>query len=320
MNWELLIRHVNGESTAEEIAAVDAWLNEKAENKIILKQLQQKQKQLTQPVKADVIHTEWVKVIDRVFESPKQEKGGRISPMFRLISIAATVLLACCITWYAIRTNETVTNEIVTVKTIKERRRVALPDGSVIYLAPNSILQVSGTFNQKTREVALAGEAFFDVKHSVRKSFIIHTANNLKVNVLGTSFNVYSRKGVDEEIKVATGLVGLVHGASTIFLKAGEQGNYSLATQQAGKSRVNIQDASSLQNGTLYFHNSNAAEIAQKIERYYNVQVTVAQSAKQQAAFSGEMKDYGVTKVLDGLGYATGIRYRFTNKNSILLY
>ncbi|AMR31253.1 hypothetical protein A0256_07335 [Mucilaginibacter sp. PAMC 26640] len=320
MNWELLIRHVNGESTTEEIAEVDAWLNEKAENKLILKQLQQKQKQLTQPVKEDAIHTEWVKMLDRVFESPKQVGEAKIKPLFRLLSIAATLLLACCITWYAVNTNKKIANEIVTVKTTLERRQVTLPDGSAVYLAPNSTLKVSGAFGQKTRELTLTGEAFFDVKHDGKKSFIIHTANNLKVNVLGTSFNVYSRKGVNEEVKVATGLVGLVYGKSTIFIKAGQQGNYTLATQQASKTRVNIQDASSLQNGTLYFHNSRAEEIARKIERYYNVQVSVAQSAKKQAAFSGEMKDYGVTKLLDGLGYATGIRYRFTNKNSILLY
>ena len=320
MNWELLIRYVKGESTAAENIEVEGWVNEKTENKIILKQLELKYKQLNQPVKEEFVHAEWVKLLDRVFENPKEEEKSKITRLFRRLSIAATVLVACCVTWYTLRNTGTVKNEVVVIKTVKERRQIQLPDGSTVYLAPNSILQVSETFGQKNRELSLTGEAFFDVKHDAKKSFIIHTANNLKVNVLGTSFNVYSRKGTNEEVKVATGLVGLVAGNSTLFLKAGEQVNYLLASHKAYKTHVNIADASSLQNGTLYFNNSNAVEIAQKIQRYYNIKVEVAPSAKRHAGFSGEMKDYGIAKLLYGLRFATGIHYRFKNENTILLY
>ena len=320
MNWEMLIRYVRGESTAAENTEVEGWINEKTENKIILKQLELKHKQLNQPVKDEVVHTEWVKLLDRVFESPKEEEKTKTIKVFRLLSIAATVLVACCITWYTLKNTDNVKNQVVVIKTTKERRQIQLPDGSTVYLAPNSILQVSGTFGQKARELSLTGEAFFDVKHDAKKSFIIHTANKLKVNVLGTSFNVYSRKGLNEEVKVAMGLVGLVTGKSTLLLKAGEQGNYFLTSRKAYKTHVNIADASSLQNGTLYFNNSNATEIAQKIQRYYNIQVEVAPSAKQHPGFSGEMKDYGIAKLLYGLRFATGIHYKFKNENTILLY
>jgi len=322
MNWELLIRHIKAECTAEESSEVQAWLDEKPENKILLKQLEQKHKQLNQPLKDEVVHNEWTKVLDRIFEAPKPEEKPMVVRLFRLLSIAATVLVACCVTWFALKTNtnKNVTAEAVVIKTIKERRQVQLPDGSSVYLAPNSTLHVSGTFGKKTRELTLTGEAFFDVKHDAKRAFIIRTANNLKVNVLGTSFNVYSRKGVNEEIKVATGLVGFVAGTSTHFIKAGEQLNYFLTSRQANKSAVNVQDALSLQNGTLYFNNNNAAEIAAKLQRYYNIEVEVAHSAQKHPRFSGEMKDYGIAKLLDGLGFATGIRYKFKTPNSILLY
>lgn len=322
MNWELLMRYVNAEATAEEMAAVEAWVSEKAENKIILKQLQLKQKQLAQPVSDDVVHNEWVKVLDRVFEqtTPSQQKG-KVTRLFGLLGIAATVLIACCVTWYSLRIQHDSTNNApVIVKTIKERRQVQLPDGSVVYLAPSSNLVISSSFGGKTREVTLTGEAFFDVKHNAQKSFIVQTANNSKVNVLGTSFNVYSRRGVDEEVKVATGLVGVVNGKTTTMLKAGEQLDYALANAKINKTRVNVSDAASLQNGVLYFNNSNAAQIAQKITRYYNIKVEVAASANKHSGFSGEMKDYGLAKMLDGLHYATGIKYRFKNENSILIY
>lgn len=318
MNWELLIRYVNNEATEQEIETVQAWLEERTENKLILKQLQAKQAQATEPVKDDVVQNEWTKLLDRMFEEPGSKKKG-INKLYTITGIAATVLLACFLGWFGMR-NNTKTSSPVLVKSLTERREVILPDGSEVFLAPNSSLQISGVFNADKREVTLTGEAFFNVKHDTKKSFIITTSNHLKVNVLGTSFNVYSRKGANEQVKVATGLVGVVAGNGTTLLKAGEQLQYALTTKAVTKSRVDLRDAQSLQNGTLYFNNSSIAQVAEKLHRYYNVDVQVAQSAAKHGAFTGEMKDYGITQVLDGIGFATGIKYKFINKQTILLF
>jgi transmembrane sensor len=320
MNWELLIRYVNQESTDAENAEVIAWLDGKAENKFILKQLQAKRKKSAQPVKPEVVHAEWVKVLDRIFESPKTEEKPKNFRLLSLLSIAATLLVVCCITWYLAGTDKKNAPQAIIVKTTTERRQVQLPDGSVVYLAPNSGMVIAGNYAQKARELQITGEAFFNVKHNTARPFIVHTANNLKVNVLGTSFNIYSRKGGNEEVKVATGLVGLVTPKATVFIKAGEQADYIQANALVKKGLVNVHDAESLQNGILYFKNSNIDQIAAKITRYYNVQVSVEPSALKHPNFSGEMKDYGITKMLDGLSYATGIRYKIKSQNSILLY
>ena len=319
MNWEILIRYVNHEASEKEVAEIEAWLNERPQNKLILKQLELKQNQLNQPLKDEVVHAEWVKVLDRIFENPQQQKP-KVKKLYSLIGIAAAVLLACFINLFSLQNNYKAASENIVVNTTSERRQVQLPDGSMVYLAPNSNLRVSGDFGRKKRELSLTGEAFFDVKHDAKKPFIVSTANNLKVNVLGTSFNVYSRKNINEEIKVAKGLVGVVHAKSTTFLKAGEQLNYSLTNNVARKSRVDGRDATSLQNGTLYFSKSTTKQIAEKLERYYNIHIQVAPSAIKNHAFSGEINDYGIARVLDGIGFVTGTKYKFTNPNTILLY
>jgi transmembrane sensor len=319
MNWEILIRYVNHEASEKEVAEIEAWLNERPQNKLILKQLELKHNQLNQPLKDEVVHAEWVKVLDRIFESPQQQKP-KVKKLFSLIGIAAAVLLACFINLFSLNNNYKAANETVVVQTTSERRQVQLPDGSMVYLAPNSNLRVSGDFGRQKRALSLIGEAFFDVKHDAKKPFIVSTVNNLKVNVLGTSFNVYSRKNMNEEIKVATGLVGVVDANSTTFLKAGEQLNYSLTNNVARKSRVDVRDATSLQNGTLYFSKSTTKQIAEKLERYYNIHIEIAPSATKHHAFSGEIKDYGIARVLDGIGFVTGTKYKFTNPNTILLY
>ncbi|MFA6247214.1 MAG: FecR domain-containing protein [Mucilaginibacter sp.] len=319
MNWEILMRYVNEEASDNETAEVELWLDERAENKIILKQLQLKKKQLTEPLKDDVIHTEWVKVLDRILENPPLQKSN-IKKFYTSTAIAATVLLACFFSWLTLKNDDSKQTQAIVVKTATERRMVKLPDGSTVYLAPHSTLQINANYNTARRELTVIGEAFFDVKHDVKKPFLVSTSTNLKVNVLGTSFNVYARKGNHAEVMVSSGLVGVTDAGLTTMLKGGEQLSYSLTGRKMVKSAVDIRDAVGLQTGTFYFANSTTTQIAKKLHRYYDINIRVAPSALKKPAFSGEMKDYGITKVLDGIGFVTGTRHKFTDPKTILLY
>ncbi len=61
---------------------------------------------------------------------------------------------------------------------------------TVHYVTPTT-----GT-DAKSREVWIEGEAFFSVKpSSVPRAFLVHTASNMNVEVLGTTFNVVDRHG-----------------------------------------------------------------------------------------------------------------------------
>nr|WP_262909326.1 FecR family protein [Mucilaginibacter roseus] len=257
-----------------------------------------------------------------MYAHPKPVKQTKIKKLYTWAGVAASLVLVCCVTWYAVhREKDVYENSYTLIKKSSSRKKVALPDGSVVYLAPDASLAVSNAYGQSKREVRLLGEAFFDVKHDLKKSFIVRTANNLQVNVLGTSFNVYSAKGVSEQIKVATGLVGFVEGKQTHFIKAGEQLDYNIGAKTAQKLQVNIDDAQSLLNGTLYFSNSNASQIALKLSQYYHIKIEVEPSAnKKYNLFSGEMKDNGLDKLLEGLNYATGLHYKYKNQQTIIFY
>lgn len=322
VNWEILIRYLNKETTEAENAEVKTWLAERPENKTLLQYLEERSRKVNEPVKGDVVHNEWVKLLDRMYADPKPVKQTKIKRLYAWAGVAASLILVCCFTWYTMqRENDVYENGYTLIKKSPSRKKVALPDGSVVYLAPDASLEVSNAYGQAKREVRLRGEAFFDVKHDLKKSFIVRTANNLQVNVLGTSFNVYSAKGISEQIKVATGLVGFVEGKQTHFLKAGEQLNYNVSAKTAKKIPVNIDDAQSLLNGTLYFNNSNASQIALKLAQYYHIKIEVEPSAnKKYNLFSGEMKDNGLDKLLEGLNYATGLHYKYKNQQTIIFY
>lgn len=84
-------------------------------------------------------------------------------------------------------------------------RSITLPDASIATLNGNSqIYYVRGWRSEKPREIWLAGEASFAVKHVALKnrfqeadSFKVHV-NGIELTVLGTKFNIKDRRGQTE--------------------------------------------------------------------------------------------------------------------------
>ena len=71
------------------------------------------------------------------------------------------------------------------------KTNLILPDGTKVWLNAGSSLTYDSAYGKNIREVALSGEAFFDVVKNKEKPFIIHTYK-INIKVLGTEFNVRS--------------------------------------------------------------------------------------------------------------------------------
>lgn len=321
MNWDLLLNYVNGQCTASEEEQVKAWADEQTEHRYLLTYLERRAASLNQPLKQNDIDEQWLRLLDRIFETPRSNNSGFLRS-FWLTGIAASLLVFTMLGWFyykkSVYTNTTQPQMVQTSATT--RGKVLLPDGSTVFMAPNSKITFSNAFNGNKREVHLTGEAFFDVKHMTGKPFIIHTDNKLSVTVLGTSFNVYARPHLNTEVKVATGLVGVTTGSKVNYLKAGQELVYNTNSRQAAIKTVLAKEAAALQHETLVFDKSDAGAIAETLHRWYNINVEAQQSAYKRPLFSGEMKDTGIADVLKGLTYATGLKYRYTNSNTILLF
>jgi transmembrane sensor len=89
-------------------------------------------------------------------------------------------------------------------------RTVRLPDGSSVVLQPGAKISYPlCADNNCKREVYLSGAAFFEVSRSTMQPFVVY-ANEMVINVLGTSFHVkaYEQDSL-VEVKVKTGKVAL---------------------------------------------------------------------------------------------------------------
>lgn len=111
-----------------------------------------------------------------------------------------------------------------------ENKSISLPDGSSVILAPNSSLSYHKNLAENDqREIWTTGDARFNVKHInknpkvIRKGerFIVHLDKKVAVEVLGTIFNVSSRRG-SSRVELLSGSVKVSKNQLEVLLRPGE--------------------------------------------------------------------------------------------------
>lgn len=130
-------------------------------------------------------------------EAESGDRGGRWQPWWlRVAAAVAVLLLVGAGVWQFTQTSGP--QRIHTA--FGETRTVTLPDGSTVLLNGNSTLTFAADWKEvPEREVWLEGEGFFRVTKKAastgsRVKFVTHTPN-LNISVLGTQFNVNTRRG-----------------------------------------------------------------------------------------------------------------------------
>ncbi len=110
----------------------------------------------------------------------------------------------------------------------------SLEDGSIIYLTEQASVEYPTHFADDKREVALNGNAFFEVSKNRQRPFIIQTEAVI-VEVLGTSFRVNSPDKENFSLSVRTGMVKVTSRKdhSSVTVKAGETARLTNGLLQA---------------------------------------------------------------------------------------
>ena len=151
---------------------------------------------------------------------------------------------------------------------------VELCDGTKVYLNSGTTLEFPSRFDGKVRSVILKGEAYFDVARNVSKPFVVEV-DEMKVKVLGTSFNVKSY--VDEPGVYTT----LVEGSVAILrdgqpekkIKPGEQAYYNKGVGTLSIAEVDVNEFTSWKDGVFYFKDIALEEILRIVSRWYDLEV-----------------------------------------------
>ena len=284
-------------------------------------------------------------------EAIKNQTGKRFyqTPFFR---VAASIVISAglFITYSLLSTSNPVhelaqqstdssqANFIVYKTAPGERKKILLPDSSVVELNVGSRLQLTKNFNLTNRDIYLEGEALFDVKHKKELPFIVQTPS-YEVRVLGTLFNVKAYPGE------AVSETALIRGKVKLFKPDG--GHLTLLPLQKvvfeNQKEIRPVDVSpkvtsyevqhimpltrnlegaiseiSWTENRLEFHNESFLEIKDKLERWYNVELDWQDSIIGTYRFTGSFQNEPIEKVLEALQFSYPFEFTINNQKILL--
>ena len=200
-----------------------------------------------------------------------------------------------------------------------DKKEVFLPDGSKITLNVDSELTYPKEFNNSIREVTLVGEAFFDIKRNVNKPFIVN-ANNIKIKVLGTSFNVKSYDTDKKmETTLVTGKVELIKDKETpIILAPSQKAVFHKKKNTIKIEEVNASDVIAWKKGKLFFDKTPLQEVVVDLERKYNVSINIKSQKLLNYEYTGTFDNLNIDEVLKMLTISSPIKYNIKGEKIIL--
>lgn len=227
-------------------------------------------------------------------------------------------------------------NEIVAKRGTKSK--LILPDGTQVWLNSESKLSYNTNFNDTIREVNLEGEAFFDVVKDKTRPFVVKTSA-LSIRVLGTAFNVKSyQQDPTIEATLVRGLIE-VHknnepSYSKIILRPNEKLVYNKPAEKrnivAAAANIpshtlpqlisisalprNLADSvrkeTSWMYGKLIFDGDNFMSLSEKMERWYNVKITIKDETLANHRFAGVFENENIEEALKALKLITKFNYK----------
>lgn len=206
-----------------------------------------------------------------------------------------------------------------------KRFELELSDGTIVHLNSGTTLKYPVKFiASKNRQVFLDGEAFFDVAKDKKHPFVVN-ANNLKVRVLGTHFNVsnYPEDNLTDVVLVE-GSVGLYTTSEQFdtnkntILKPGYKASFNKKDSRIQTKAVITDNYTSWMEGRLSFKNLSFNDITKKLERHYNVTIVNQNKKLANEKFYASFGDEPIEKVLSYFNDIHGISYTIKN-NEILI-
>lgn len=204
--------------------------------------------------------------------------------------------------------------DVVAIKSVKgERKKVVLPDSSIVYLNTNSSIAYDEAFNTKERHITLKGEAFFYVKRNPKKPFVIQYGD-FKTTVLGTSFNI-STFGEKVAVTVKSGKVkteNTIVGTSVILLKD-DRATFNVQTNSFEKNVVKPFYFTDWHRNILRLDEIPMADAIKIIEDWYGVQIQCTSNEILSRKVRASFADKPIEDVLNKLQFIIGFDYQIIN-------
>lgn len=300
---QLIDKYFSNQCTPEEIQLLDDWYRgyDHAEN--YLDQLSEVNREGLRD-----------KVLQQIHKRLDQETGERMlsTPLLALAprygrawKVAVAVLLlvfGASLGYYFLTPSSTKKYETA----YGEKNVITLPDGSRVVLNGHSTLRSNSNWSTASaREVWLEGEAFFSVTHMKNNQrFVVHTADGLLIEVLGTSFNV-KKRGNNTQVVLREGKIRLQlpqgGRADTLTMKPGDLIEISGQSNVLTREVVQPEKYSAWQNPNLTFVNTPLRDILKMIQEVYGDETVVTDPSLIEMRVTGTVPNDNLDILLKAL-------------------
>ncbi len=303
-----LFNFFSGNATPLQKRVIEQWLEEEGNGELFFEWLKQWENEHPQFV-ADPeaafqklrARRQSKKTVRREGGSPKQTRRGVKSWM-----LAASVLLAFLwagwlgkdlLLWRTYRTG------------FGQVCSITLEEGSRVVLNANSALTVPRFgFGESFREVKLAGEAEFSVKHTLlHQQFIVRTPDGLAVEVLGTEFVVYSRAR-GSRVVLQSGKVQIRNASNQLLSVA--PGEVITLDKKGGFRKQLPQDVkmySAWKDNRFLFDHTRLTEVASLIEENFGVTVQLDDPSLASRSISGTFRAHNAQEMIQMVADISGL-------------
>lgn len=285
--------------------------------------------------------------VDRLFFAPSGPSSSAGVGWFsrrRLVVCSLVLLVGFCglLLWFT--GGDAVPDRIEIVSERGMRKQIVLPDGTKVWLNADSRLSYEGLMEGVgPRNVWLEGEAYFDVRRNRHRPFII-TTDKISIRVLGTTFNVKAYP--DERETEATLISGEIelsvndrpkekillqpnekvavvdHPQADAPRGSGEEKRITLTIGNLSKVQLNDQEyirETLWMDNKLVVKNETMEEILPKLERWYNVDITLKDPRIRAYRYTATITEEDIHDVLEAMQLIKSFHFKI-DSNDVVIY
>ena len=162
-----------------------------------------------------------------------------------------------------------------------------LADGTRVWMNAKSSLRYPINFQGKERIVYAEGEIYLEVARDEKHPFFV-MLNGMKVEVLGTSFNVNSYADEDyAEVTLVEGHVAAYVDDKSYDLLPSRQLHWNKENESVDIKTVNVNDYIAWKKGQYVFKGRPLEKVAKVLERWYDVEIIFENEKSKETVYTG---------------------------------
>jgi transmembrane sensor len=291
---DLLVKKVLGEASAADLLVIDDWLGRSAENQRYFRHFDliwKQSRQRTIRSKVDE-NAAWDRFRARVDSDRPHARvlsltNKWFTPVWKIAAIVVAIVGLSWLVWV----NSMHSADQLVIRSADATKSQILPDGSVVILNRNSSISFPANFSGNSREVAITGEAFFEVTPDKAKPFIVKV-DEVTVRVVGTSFNIKTSR-VGMEVVVETGIVEVLRDRRRVQLKPRQMVKVSQDGATFAATEIRDHFHNYYRTRKLVCNDTPLWRLVEILSEIYGVQIEVGDE---------QLKHLAMNTTFDGLG------------------